>query len=131
VTVEFRIDVNGILDVTVTDRGTGKQTSEQLKADRRRLSPEQIAESQAKLALSYEDDDLEDEEFAEIEFDAGTMALLDRARHVLEDPSLDDGLAEQIRVTIDNIAASAADGDDEEVQSFCDQLIDLLFAAEA
>jgi molecular chaperone DnaK len=131
VTVEFRIDVNGILNVTVTDRGTGKQTSEQLKADRRRLSPEQIAESQAKLALTYSGDDLENDEFTEVEFDAGTMALLDRARRVLEDPSLDVGLAEQIRATIDNIAASAADGDDEEVQSFCDQLIDLLFEAEA
>jgi molecular chaperone DnaK len=140
VTVDFQIDVNGILNVTVTDRKTGKQTSERLKADRQRLSPEQIAASQAKMANLYEegaelDGELDGElidadEVGEIEFDPGTLALLDRARNVLEKPSLKPELAEQIREMVDRIADAAADGDDELVQSHCDGLIDLLFEAE-
>lgn len=129
VTVDFRIDVNGILDVTVTDRGTGKQTAERLKADRRRLSPEQIAESQARLATLYAAERGDDT--VEVpEFDAGTLALLERARAVLEDPALDSDLAEEIRTTIDNITDAARADDDDEVQRLCDELIDLLFEAE-
>ncbi|MCP4709060.1 MAG: Hsp70 family protein, partial [Planctomycetes bacterium] len=43
VTVNFVIDVNGILDVTVKERKTGKRISRQMKANRQKLSPEQIA----------------------------------------------------------------------------------------
>jgi len=136
VTVDFQLDINGILNVTVTERGSGRKTTEQLKANRQRMSPEQIAESQAKLAALYsaEEDEDEDGEFAaleaEIEFDAGTMALLDRARRALETPDLDEDLAAQLRATIDNITDAAVDGDEEQVQAYCDNLIDLLFAAE-
>jgi len=136
VTVDFQLDINGILNVTVTERGSGRKTTEQLKANRQRMSPEQIAESQAKLAALYsaEEDEDEDGEFAaleaEIEFDAGTMALLDRARRALETPGLDEDLAAQLRATIDNITDAAVDGDEEQVQAYCDNLIDLLFAAE-
>ena len=136
VTVDFQLDINGILNVTVTERGSGRKTTEQLKADRQRLSPEQIAESQAKLAALYsaDEDEEEDEEFdaaeVEIEFDAGTMALLDRARRALETPGLDADLAAQLRATIDNITDAAAADDDEQVQAYCDNLIDLLFEVE-
>jgi molecular chaperone DnaK len=140
VTVDFQIDVNGILNVTVTDRKTGKQTSERLKADRQRLSPEQIAASQDKLAHLYQEGEefdgelegelVDEDEVGEIEFDPGALALLDRARNVLEKPSLKPELAEQIREMVDRIADAAADGDDELVQSHCDELIDLLFEAE-
>ena len=136
VTVDFQLDINGILNVTVTERGSGRKTTEQLKADRQRLSPEQIAESQAKLAALYsaDEDEEEDKEFdaaeVEIEFDAGTMALLDRARRALETPGLDADLAAQLRATIDNITDAAAADDEEQVQAYCDNLIDLLFEAE-
>ncbi len=138
VTVDFQIDINGILNVTVTERGSGRKTTEQLKADRQRLSPEQIAESQAKLAALYSADEDEDEdedgEFnaaeVEIEFDAGTMALLERARRALETPGLSADLDAQLRATIDNISDAAAEGDEEQLQAYCDNLIDLLFEAE-
>jgi molecular chaperone DnaK len=128
VTVDFRIDVNGILEVTVTDRGTGKQTAERLKADRRRLSPEQIAESQARLATLYDAD--RNDGASVPEFDAGAMALLERARAVLGDPALDSDLATEIREAIDNITDAARADDEDEVQRLCDELIDLLFEAE-
>ncbi len=135
VTVEFQIDINGILNVTVTDRSTGKKTSERLKADRQKLSPEQIAASQAKLAIAYEDMGGEydidlDEDADEIEFDPGTLALMDRARRVLEQPNLEAELANKISAVLDDIADAVAQHDDQVAQAFCDDLIDLLFEAE-
>lgn len=141
VTVDFQIDINGILNVTVTDRSTGKKTSERLKADRQKLSPEQIAESQAKLAVAYdnmqgeydiESDADEDSENAEgeIEFDPGTLALMDRAWRVLEQPNLDSELASNISTVLDEIADAVAQNDDQIAQAYCDELIDLLFEAE-
>ena len=66
----------------------------------------------------------------EIDFDPGTLALLDRARTVLEQPHLNDTLAAQIRQCIDDITDATTDGDEEMVQTHCDTLIDLLFEAE-
>lgn len=138
VTVDFQIDINGILDVTVTARATGKQVKERLKADRQRLSPEQIAESQARLAAFYteSDDDSAEESVAEDEllelpeFDPGTQALLDRARRALENPAINVELATQISETIDQIVDATLDEDDAQVQAYCDDLIDLLFDVE-
>jgi molecular chaperone DnaK len=133
VTIDFQIDINGILNVTVTERDTGKQVRERLKADRQRLSPEEIANSQAKLAATYTWDGAEidkEDEAEEIDFDPATLALLDRARGALEKPSLDPELAAEIRQCIDNITDATASGDDDQLQSFCDELIDLLFEAE-
>jgi molecular chaperone DnaK len=131
VTVDFQIDINGILNVIVTERATGKQVRERLKADRQRLSPEQIAESQAKLTAVYlEDNEVEDEEQGVPEFDAGTLALLDRAQRALESPKLDADLATQLRETIAQITDAATDDDEEQLQAYCDDLIDLLFEME-
>lgn len=139
VTVNFKLDINGILDVTVTERGSGKQITERLRAERQRLTPEQIAESQAKLDLYSEDNEEEDGEvavidgeiaIADLEFDEATMALLDRARNVLETPGLDADLADQLVEAVDNLYTAAQTGDEETMQEANDELIDLLFAAE-
>jgi molecular chaperone DnaK len=137
VTVSFQIDVNGILNVTVSERGTGKQVSERLKADRQRLSPEQIAESQAKLATVYGEDELyetgegeEEDEDEEMMLDPGARALLERARKALERPGLDEELADDIHGTVEQIQMAALDGDRKAVEEHCDELIDLLFDAE-
>ena len=135
VMVDFRLDINGILNVTVTERETGKQVSEQLKADRQRLSPEQIAASQAKLAVMYDWDGTDEDRggigsVAAIDFDPGTLALLERAQVVLENPDLDEDLATRIGACIDEISDAAIAEDDAQLQIACDQLIDLLFEAE-
>ena len=65
VTVNFEIDINGILEVTVTERGTRKKVKETLKVDRQRMSPEQISESQQKLAEISAADAAEEEAAAE------------------------------------------------------------------
>jgi len=128
VTVDFKIDVNGILDVTVVERKTGKQVTQQLKASRQRLSPEQIAESQARLAEAYSE--AEKSEAVTVSVDPGTTALLERAVRALEDPDLDPMLASQIAGVVADIRSAAANNDNERMAEHCDQLIDLLMDAE-
>ena len=130
VVVNFALDVNGILDVTVTERATGRQVRERLKADRQRLSPEQIGASQEKLLLADSGFEEEDEEALDVELDPGTMALLERASRALENPELDVALAAQLRQAVANIRQAAANGDADDVQGLCDALIDVLFEAE-
>jgi molecular chaperone DnaK len=130
VVVNFALDVNGILDVMVTERATGRQVSERLKADRQRLSPEQIGASQEKLLRADSGVEEEDEEALDVELDPGTMALLERAYQALENPALDVALAAQLRQVVANIRQAAANGDADDVQVVCDALIDVLFEAE-
>ncbi|GAK55173.1 chaperone protein dnaK [Candidatus Vecturithrix granuli] len=127
VTVNFQIDVNGILEVTVTERGTRTRVQQRLKADRQRMSPEQIAASQEKLA---EWSEAEFSELEAVELDPGVMALFDRARKVLEQPNLDADLAEDISTVIEDIRQAEVTGDKEKAGELCDELIDLLMEAE-
>ncbi len=128
VTVNFQLDINGILNVTVIDRAGRKQISEQMKASRQRLSPEDIAQSQAKLSLAYAGADDEDED--EVVLDPGVHALLERAARVLADADVDPELAADISEVIAAIREAAQDEDDAAVEERCDELIDLLFEAE-
>lgn len=140
VNVNFQLDVNGILDVTVTERATGKQVHESLRADRQRLSPEQIAASQERLAATHATDgdalagpdgapgEAAPEDTAEL--DPGVRALLDRGQAALGTAGLDTDLAARIGDTMDSIRQAAADGDEDAVEEFSDQLIDLLFEVE-
>ena len=137
VNINFALDVNGILDVTVTERATGKQVSETLKADRQQLTPEQISASQARLAATYSDDD-DDDAPIEIEgtataatgVDAGTAALLERGQAALDDSVVPEELKNAIRVAMGHIREAAANGDEDALENFSDELIDLLFDAE-
>ena len=71
-----------------------------------------------------------DEDEGEIEFDPGTLALMDRARRLLEQPNLDGKLASKISAVIDEITDAVTQNDNQTAQAFCDDLIDLLFEAE-
>lgn len=135
VTVNFQLDINGILNVTVTDRSSGRQTSEQLRADRQRMTPDEIAASQARLGdmVGRAGAGTEIAGMAttiDVDFDETTRALLDRARNVLEAPGLDPDLSEQIMEAVDNIYGAAQDENEDALQEASDELIDLLFEAE-
>ncbi len=127
ITVNFQLDVNGILNVTVMDRVGRKQVTEQMKASRQRLSPDEIAKSQAKLALAYVGDE---EEAVEVELDPGVHALLERAATILANPLVEESLRAEITDVTNAILLAAQEGDDETVEGYCDELIDLLFDAE-
>ncbi len=122
VTINFQLDINGILEVTVTERATGKQQSERLTADRQRLTPEQIAASQSRLSDDYAT--------APITFDEETRALLDRARVVLESIGPDSDMGGKILAAIDAVYDAAQEDDTDALQTASDELVDLLVAAE-
>lgn len=126
VTVNFKLDVNGILEVTVIERKTGKKVSHELKAVRQRLSSLEIAQSQAKL----EEVETESASPKKSKMDAATVALLDRAQKALDDPNVDEDLKEEIQDAISAIRQAAADGNEELVEEYGDDLVDLLFEAE-
>jgi len=125
VTVNFEIDINGILEATVVDRGTRKRFQHTLKADRQRMSPEQIADSQAKLADVYQVEEAE-----AVELDPGVIALFDRARKILEQPDINEELAQDISGIVEDIRLAEVEGDKEKAEELCDELIDLLMEAE-
>ncbi len=128
VTVNFEITVNGILEVTVTERGTKTRVQQKLKAERQRMSPEEIAASQEKLADLVQTELAQEE--AALEQDPGVQALFDRARKALEQPDLNEELAENISGMIEDIRQAQASGDKEKTEELCDELIDLLMEAE-
>ena len=127
VTVNFQLDVNGILDVTVVERKSGKRVSERLKASRQRLSPEDIARSRAKLAATYTEMEAA---AAESAMDPGVAALLDRSQRALDRADLDADLADDIAGVVADIRHAVAAGDDAQVEQHCDALIDLLMEVE-
>ncbi|MEI7769869.1 MAG: Hsp70 family protein [Chloroflexales bacterium] len=68
ITVQFDFDLNGIVHVSATDRGSGKQISASIRAAHARLSPADIAGARV---------DLEDLDLAEWDADAPRMPLLE------------------------------------------------------
>lgn len=122
VTINFQLDINGILEVTVTERATGRQQSERLTAERQRLTPEQIAASQSRLS--------DDFATAPVTFDEETRALLDRARTVLEAIGPDSELGGEILAAIDAVYDAAQDEDADALQAASDELVDLLVEAD-
>lgn len=134
VTVHFAIDVNGILDVTVTEEKNGLVVSQRLEAERRQLTPEQIAESQAKLNVSYEDsfsvDDLDIPAADTVIADPVANALIQRANQLLQNPDLNSDTASELRQAVENIITAYTQGDDEELEDLNDELSDLLMDLE-
>jgi molecular chaperone DnaK len=129
VTVNFSLDINGILDVTVSERKSANQVRRQLKASRQRLSPEDIARSQEKI-LEAETYNVESNEEIDRELDPGTAALLDRAKAVLGRKDLDPMVAAGISDMVSNIRQATAEYESEKATEYCDELIDLLIEAE-
>ncbi len=118
VTVEFDIDVNGILSVNVIDRGSGKTDGITVKASRQRLSQAEIQSAQLELP----DDFLSINPALPRELVGEAEAALARA-DALEDQEDNDTLAE---ATLD--IEEALEGDDEDaLRAAIEVLTDLLF----
>jgi molecular chaperone DnaK len=120
VTVNFSLDVSGILDVTVAEREGGKRVSRQLKASRQRLSPAEIARSRTKLQKASDD----------VALDETTASLLERAEAVLERPELEGELASALAGLMADIRQVAREGDEGKLQELSDRLVDTLIEAE-
>lgn len=123
VTVEFSFDVNGILHVRATDRETSREKGITVEASQRRLSAQEIARARERVVAR--DGAVEEEPL-----DEATAALIDRARRVLDDDlTPEDALA--VERLIGRIRHAAQEDDQEAVEEYSDELIDLLFDLEA
>ncbi len=144
ITVRFDFDIDGILHVSATDRGSGKQTRTSVRAARVQLTPAEISSAQqnlAELELAEEDwEDLENE-LLEIEEEAGedevetlapphrleTLGALSRARRLIEKGGPD---IEKLKKSVAALETALATGDEASSQAFTEELMDLLYDLE-
>jgi molecular chaperone DnaK len=115
VTVQFDLDVNGILNVSATDRGSAAIKQTTLHAAHTRLSPS-ATEASARLIANME--------LAEPESDD---PLLGRARRLLEQRRSD---LNELAGIVANLEAARREGRDEDVQQLNDELLDALYELE-
>jgi len=120
VTVQFGMDVNGILHVTATDRGSGQEAGITVTALRERLTQEQISQAQKRLA----------EAAPALILDEGSQAMVDRARKLLERGELEPEDAEDLVEALAMIDEARRLGDEDELDDWLDELTDLLYELE-
>ncbi|MBN1430990.1 MAG: Hsp70 family protein [Anaerolineae bacterium] len=120
VTVQFDIDVNGVLNVQAVDRGSGKEGGISVKASSQRLSQAELEAARDALPEISLLPDLPEETVEE------AAALLNRAAQLSkgkDNASLQDA-AERVR----NLLRT---GEQEELENAIDDLTDELYEAEA
>ncbi len=123
VTIDFNLDVSGILEVTVQQYGDKKKTTQTLQATRQRMSTDELNQSRNKLeALSADQQS--------IVLDEETVALIERAKEALDSADLTSDLASSIAGVMADIRQAAKEGDQEGVEQGSDDLADLLLEAE-
>jgi molecular chaperone DnaK len=125
VTVQFDLDVNGILRVSAADRGSGQVKQTTLRAAHTRLSPSDKETSARYIADLWEGEvtEAEAEEVPAEDEDP----LLVRARRLLA--SRVEG-AEALADLVARIEAARREGRDEEVAELGEELLDLLYELE-
>jgi molecular chaperone DnaK len=132
ITVQFDFDLNGIVNVSAVDWGSGKQISASIRAAHARLSPADIAGARVDLedlALAEWDADaplrplLESEPPSTAGMSLETISLLARGQRVL---AANPGNQEIIRA-IDALEAATRQGDAAALEATSEALIDLLY----
>jgi molecular chaperone DnaK len=113
--VAFDIDANGIINVTATDKGTGKEQKIEIKSGSG-LSDEEI-QSMVSDAESHAEEDRKQRELAE------TRNLAENAAYQAEKATdeagdkVDDSAKEDVRVAVKDVRESLESGSKEELDS--------------
>jgi molecular chaperone DnaK len=113
--VAFDIDANGIINVTATDKGTGKEQKIEIKSGSG-LSDEEI-QSMVSDAESHADEDRKQRELAETRNLAENAAY--QAEKAIEDAGdkVDDATKEDVRAAVTGVRESLESGSKEELDS--------------
>ena len=113
--VTFDIDANGIIHVTATDKGTGKEQKIEIKSGSG-LSDEEI-QSMVSDAESHAEEDAKQRELAETRNIAENAAY--QSEKALEEAGdkVDDGSKEEVRAAIKEVRESLDAGSAEEVKA--------------
>jgi len=136
--VQFDFDLNGILQVSATDRGSGKQARMTVKAAHVRLSPADVASARADLETLEQEDWGEDDDQPGVALSAGQTqdatdpypgahALLGRARRVLTGGLGDTTALEEVSAAL---GAALRDGDATAIETHSASVLDLLYDLE-
>lgn len=122
VTVEFDIDVNGMLTVNVIDRGSGKSEAITVKASRQRLSQSEIQSAQLELPETFSSAavNLPTDLLREAE------SLLARAT-MLEDQNEND----ELNAAIEQVTDALDFGDEDGLRAGLEELTDILYDLES
>ena len=120
VTVQFSMDVNGILHVKATDRGSGQEAGITVAASQERLTQEQISQAQKRLA----------ETIPALVLDEGSQAMVDQGRKLLQSGELEPEDAEDLAEALAMIDEACRLGDEAELDNWMDELTDLLYELE-
>jgi len=120
VTVQFNLDVNGILHVKATDRGSNQESGITVAASKERLTQEQISQAQVRLA----------ETTPTLVLDEGSQAMVDRARKLLQSGELESEDAEDLIDALAMIDEARRLGDEAELDNWMDELTDILYELE-
>jgi molecular chaperone DnaK len=129
VTVEFDMDVNGILQVSAQDRRTGNREAITVEASLKRLTEAQIVEARGQLE-AYEPR-LATNAGTILELSEESAALLLRASTLLDAPDLDAANREALRQIVLDIQIARADRNAERLDVLLEALLDALFDLEA
>jgi molecular chaperone DnaK len=142
ITVQFDFDINGILQVSAVDRGSGKQAGVKVHAAHTRLSAAEITSARASLDelelelgvdAAYEDDEDEDDELEEAALASPygprvsgleTLGLLARARRAVARAS---GDTSALQAAIGALGDAISRDDDAAIAARSDELLDLLY----
>jgi molecular chaperone DnaK len=121
VTVEFDMDVNGILEVTAQDRHTGHQERITVEASKERLSEKEILEARSWVSETLEPSPEPSKEDA---------ALIDRAERLLAGNTLESDEQETLAKLLADIQVARAANNQARLDDLSEQLLDLLFDLE-
>jgi molecular chaperone DnaK len=120
VTIQFSLDVNGILHVKAHDRGSGQEADITVAASKERLSQEQISQAHTRLA----------ESLPALVVDEKSQAIVDRANRLLRGGQLEPQDAEDLVEALAMIEDARRLGNEEELQDWLEELTDLLYELE-
>jgi heat shock protein 5 len=120
VTVQFSLDVNGMLQVKAHDRGSGRETGIEATAMKERLSQEQLSRAQKRLA----------EAIPTLALDEAGQALVDRARKLLASTELEPESTQDLVEALAMIDEARRLGDEPEMQTWLEELADQLYELE-
>lgn len=116
--VQFNLDINGILDVSATDRTTGRRLGITIETNKQALSQAELQQAAAQLPSTDEDADADDDDALDAEADS----LLERAEAILEET--EDAALEEL---VQNITDARDNGDTAELRQLLNVLLDLLY----
>ncbi len=122
VTVQFDLNVNGILNVTARDRHTGQEKAVTIQASQTRLSESEIAAAQERFAKT--------EVYTPSVPATGVTKWMERARHVMARDDLDPEDRQELESLLAALQAAQTAGDDDQVTDLLEELLDLLFDLE-